>query len=263
MIFRDRIIWITGASTGIGEALADELSQKGAKLILSARNIEKLQQVQAQCQNPQQHQVIPLDLAEIETINRAVTQVLEEFTQIDILIHCGGVSQRALAQDTDLSVDYQIMAINYFGAIALTKALLPTMLKQQFGQIVVISSIVGKFGTPLRSAYAASKHALHGFFESLQAEVYDAGIRVTMVCPGFIKTDISCHALTGEGKPHGIMDTAQAQGMDVRICAQKIVKAIQQQKPEVLIGGKELLGVDLKRFFPGLFRYLIRRSKVT
>jgi dehydrogenase/reductase SDR family protein 7B len=263
MIFRDRTIWITGASSGIGEALAYELSQNGANLILSARNADKLQQVKSQCLNSQQHRVVPLDLAEVDTIDAAVTQVLSEITQIDILIHCGGVSQRALAQDTDLSVDYQIMAINYFGAIALTKALLPTMIKQQSGQIVIISSVVGKFGTPLRSAYAASKHALHGFFESLQAEVYEAGIRVTMVCPGFIKTDVSRHALTGEGKPYGTMDTAQAQGMDGRVCAQKIVKAIQQQKPEVLIGGKELLGVYLKRFVPGLFRYFIRRSKVT
>lgn len=121
MRIRDRIIWITGASSGIGEALAYELSQNGAKLILSARNAEKLEKVKSQCLNPQQHQVIPLDLADVETINGAVTPVLREITQIDILIHCGGVSQRALVQDTALSVDYQIMAINYFGAIALFK----------------------------------------------------------------------------------------------------------------------------------------------
>jgi dehydrogenase/reductase SDR family protein 7B len=263
MTFDAQIIWITGALSGIGEALAYELSQAGARLILSARNVEKLHQVKSRCPNPQQHWVIPLDLADTNTLDAAVTQVFQEVEKIDVLIHCGGVSQRALAQETDLAVDRRIMEINYFGTVALTKSILPSMRQHQSGQIVVISSVVGKFGTPLRSAYAASKHALHGFFDSLRAEVYDAGIRVMLVCPGFIKTDVSRHALTGKGEAYGKLDEAQAKGMEVRVCAKRIVRAMEQQKEEVYIGGKEVWGVYLKRLFPRLFSRLIRRSKVT
>jgi dehydrogenase/reductase SDR family protein 7B len=263
MTFTSQIIWITGASSGIGEALAYELSQAGARLILSARSVEKLHQVKSRCPNPQQHWVIPLDLADTNTLDAAVTQVFKEVEKVDVLIHCGGVSQRALVQDTDLAVDRRIMEINYFGAVALTKSVLPSMRQHQSGQIVVISSVVGKFGTAPRSAYAASKHALHGFFDSLRAEVYDAGIRVMLVCPGFIRTDVSRHALTGKGEAYGKLDKAQAKGMDVRVCAKKIVRAMEQQKEEGYIGGKEVWGVYLKRLFPRLFNRVIRRSKVT
>lgn len=263
MAFNAQIVWITGASSGIGEALAYELSQEGARLILSARNLKKLRQVKSRCINPQQHWVIPLDLANTATLNAAVTQVFREVNRVDVLIHCGGVSQRAFAQDTDLAVDRRIMEINYFGAVALTKLILPSMLQHQSGYLVVISSVVGKFGTPLRSAYAASKHALHGFFDSLRAEVYETGIRITLVCPGFIKTDVSLHALTAEGAPYGKMDAAQANGMEVRVCAQRVVRAMHHQTEEVLIGGKEVWVVYLKRLFPRWFNRLIRRSKVT
>ncbi len=169
MSFYSQTIWITGASSGIGEALVYELSQQGAILILSARNIEQLQQVKSQCSNSQQHQVIPLDLTDTKSLESAVTQVLKGVEKIDILIHCGGISQRSLVQDTDLAVDRQIMETNYFGTSALTKGIVPSMLQHQSGQIVVISSVVGYFGTLFRSAYAASKHALHGFFDSLRA----------------------------------------------------------------------------------------------
>jgi dehydrogenase/reductase SDR family member 7B len=136
------------------------------------------------------------------------------------------------------------------------------MLARRTGQIVVISSVVGRFGTPFRSAYAASKHALHGFFESLRAELYDQGIRVTMICPGFVATELSVNALTGDGSPLGRMDKGQQVGMDPARCAAKIVKAIEAEQNEVYIGGKETLGVYLQRFVPDLFAKIIRRVPV-
>jgi short-subunit dehydrogenase len=155
------------------------------------------------------------------------------------------------------------METNFFGTVSLTRALLPSMLDRRSGRIAVISSVAGKFGTPLRSAYSASKHALHGFFESLRAEVYTQGITVTLVCPGFIRTNISINALTANGTPQGTMDSAQAGGMSPDACAAKIVAAVEKGRPEVYIGGKELLGIYLNRFVPGLFRRIIRKTRVT
>jgi short-subunit dehydrogenase len=182
---------------------------------------------------------------------------------VDILINNGGISQRSLAMKTPLDVDRMIMETNFFGTVSLTKAILPSMTERRSGRIAVISSLVGKFGTPLRSTYSASKHALHGFFESLRAEVWGLGIGVTLVCPGFIRTNISINALTGDGSPQGSMDEAQAHGMPPDACARKIIAAVKKGKPEVYIGGKELMGVYIKRFAPGLFGRIIRKTKVT
>lgn len=257
-----KTIWITGASSGIGEALAQELSARGARLVLSARREDRLEEVRARCHGAERHIIQRLDLAESETHADAVAQVISEVGGIDIMVHNGGISQRSLVQDTDLSVDRRIMEVNFFGTVSLTKALLPAMLEKEAGHFVVISSLVGKFGTPLRSAYAASKHALHGFFESLQAEAWEQGIRVTMVCPGFIRTEISTKALKGDGSAHATMDEALAKGMPRDVCARKIANAIRAQKAELIVGGRETAGVWVKRFFPALFRNAIRKVKV-
>jgi short-subunit dehydrogenase len=162
-----------------------------------------------------------------------------------------------------MDVVRRIMEVNFFGTVAVTQAVLPGMLTRGRGHIVVISSLVGKFGTPQRSVYAASKHALHGFFDSLRAEVHDRGLRVTIICPGFIRTDVSVNALTGDGSQHGTMDDVQAQGMTPAACASRIVRAVEQEKQEAYIGGREVLGVYAKRFVPRLFNRVIRRMKVT
>jgi len=164
--------------------------------------------------------------------------------------------------DTRLEVDRRIMEVNFFGAVTLTKLILPSMLSRKSGHIVVISSVMGKLGTPYRTAYAASKHALHGFFDSLRAELWDQGIRVTMVCPGFVRTNISINALKGDGSTFGSIDAAQAAGMGPEDCAEKIVRAIEAERNEVYMGGKEILGVYLQRFVPDLFEKIIRKVKV-
>ncbi|EIM78033.1 short-chain dehydrogenase/reductase sdr [Nitritalea halalkaliphila LW7] len=256
------VAWITGASSGIGEALAYTLNLKGYRLILSARNEAALNRVAAQCSSPEEVQILPLDLAKTSLAAHYVEQALGFFGQIDLLVNNGGISQRSLVEETELEVDRRIMEVNYFGTIALTKALLPHFMERRSGHIATVSSLVGKFGTPYRSAYAASKHALHGFFDSLRAELHPHPIHVTLICPGFIHTQVSVNALTGKGQQLGQMDEAQANGMSAAACAAAIASAIRKKKQEVTIGGKERFGVLLKRFFPGLFSKLITRTRV-
>lgn len=257
-----KIIWITGASSGIGETLAYELNRQGARLLLSARRTEELERVKSKCPRPEQVQLLPLNLAKADALAGKVEEALGLCKQIDIMVHNGGISQRSLARETDLSVDRQLMAVNYFGTIALTKTLLPHFLERNGGHFVVISSLVGKFGSPYRSSYAASKHALHGYFDSLRAEENQNGLQVSIVCPGFIRTQISINALTADGSKLGEMDEAQAKGLSPEDCARAIARAIEGNKDELYVGGKEVGGVYLHRLLPGLFRRFIGKVKV-
>ncbi len=264
MYFKGKTIWITGASSGLGEALAYAFSKEGAKLILSSRSRTKLVGVQKKClPSAQAVHVEPLDLEDLHSVKIAAQNVLERFPKIDILINNGGISQRSLVKNTGIEVDKRIMDINYLGTIALTKEVLPSMLMHKLGQIVVISSLVGKFGTPLRSSYAASKHALHGFFDSLRAETLNDNIKVTMICPGYIHTNISYNALVGDGSAQNTLDDAQANGMSPEKFSKKALHAIRKEKNEVYIGGKERFGVYIKRFFPKLLNKIVAKVKVT
>jgi short-subunit dehydrogenase len=257
----NQIIWITGASSGIGEALAYELSKAGAKLILSSRRKEELVRVKNNCKNPEKIKVLLIDLADKANLTQITKQAIQIYGRLDILINNAGISQRSLVAETLLSVDRQIMEVNYFANIALTKSVLQSMLDNKSGHIVNISSLVGKFGTPYRSAYAASKHALHGFYDSMRAELWSSNIKVTLICPGFIKTNVSINALDKEGNKTREMDDAQANGMLPEVAALKIIKAIKKEKEEVFIGGKEVYAVYLKRFLPSLFSKIIKKAK--
>ena len=254
MKLQHKTIWITGASSGIGEAMALELSKRNNKLILSGRNKKKLEQIKSEISNSlSECEIITFDLANKNEIERAVEEVLKKHTNIDLLVNNGGISQRSFAKETDIDVDRKIMEINYFGNIYLTKKVLPSMIQKGSGQIAVTSSIVGKFGFPLRTAYSASKHALYGFYESLRLEVKEHNIDVSIICPGRIRTNISYHALDKKGKEHGKMDEGQEKGMPAIKSAKKIIKGLENGKKEILVGGKELIMVYLKRFVPSLF----------
>lgn len=253
-------VWITGASSGIGEALAYAFRQAGARLVLSARRSDELSRVQSRCGGEAHARVLPLDVTNSAEIADRTCAAREMFGGIDVLVNNAGVTQRSLVKDTELDVYRKLMEVNFFGAVALTKAVLPAMIEARNGHIVVISSLVGKFGTPLRSGYAAAKHALHGFFDSLRAEVSRYGIRVMLVCPGYIRTDISLHALRGDGGFHGKMDSGQASGMPVEKCAAQILKALARGKEEIYVGNRDKYIVYLKRFFPGKFSRMIARS---
>jgi dehydrogenase/reductase SDR family member 7B len=261
MRFQDKIVWITGASSGIGEALAYQFANEGAKLIISARREEELQRVKQNISS--ECFVISIDITDNALIANAVNTAIQYYGKIDILVNNAGISQRALAIDTQEVVDRKIMEVNYFGTINFTKQIIPHMIKAGGGQIAVITSLVGKFGFPLRSAYAASKHALHGFFETLQLELKPHKIYTTIICPGRIKTHVSLNALNGDGSIYGKMDEGQDKGMSADDCAQKILSCIYQRKPEVYIGGVDILMVYFKRYLPSLFYLIASKIKAT
>ena len=263
MGFNNKKVWITGASSGIGEALAYAFAKEGAHLILSSRRATELEKVKNNCPEPSKVSIQVLDMTHHEKIPEITGKVLQKLGNIDVLINNAGISQRSYVKDTDFSVIKRIMDINFLGTVALTKAVLPSMLAQQSGHLVAISSLVGKFGTPLRSAYAASKHALHGFFDSLRAESIHDNIKVTLICPGYIHTQISFNAVEGDGSKHNKMDPGQANGMAVDVFAKKAVRAIERGKNEVVIGGRETFSVYAKRFVPGLFSKIITRVNTT
>jgi len=262
-MYQNQVIWITGASSGIGKALAAELAREGAKLVLSARKVEVLEELKNTLPNAAVHLVLPLDLEHSENFEALAKEVYEVMGAIDVLINNGGMSQRSGVGETSLEVDRRIMEVNFFGNVALTKAVLPYFRKQKSGHFVVISSIAGKFGFFLRSAYSASKHALHGFYESLMLEEERNNIHVTIACPGKINTNISLNALNSEGEKHGEMDHNQSTGMSAEVCALQLIKAMKKGKKEVLIGNKEIKAVKLKRFFPRLFWKVIRKQSAT
>jgi dehydrogenase/reductase SDR family protein 7B len=260
---KDKVVWITGASSGIGEALVYAYSQLGARLIISSRNRDELFRVKNGCKNKINVHVLSLDLENTAALADKAEEAIRIFGKVDLLINSGGISQRSLALETELAVEQRLMNVNFWGTVVLSKAVLPLMIANGGGQIVCISSLVGKFGTKLRSAYAASKHALHGYFDSVRSELFDQGIHITLVCPGFIKTKVTLNALTSNGSPQGTMDRAQENGMPAEECAKLIVNAVRLRKEEVYIGGKEVKGVWLKRFFPLRFSKYLRTAKVT
>ena len=264
MNFQNKVIWITGASSGIGRALAIELSNQDALLIISARSKAALEAVKKSCKNPSNVWVLPLDLEAHSSFIKITATAIQIFGRIDILVNNGGISQRSLAIETNISVDKRIMEVNYTGTVALTKTILPHFIENKKGQFVVTTSMVGLIGTPLRSSYAASKHALHGFFDSLRAEVFDYNIAVTLICPGFVSTNISMNALTGDGTSQQKMDAATANGISPERFAKLMAKAIDSKKEEAYIAGfKEKLGVYVKRWFPRVFSVMIRKLSVT
>lgn len=261
MRFSGQVVWITGASAGIGEACARAFAREGAQLALSSRRAEELERVRLTCDRADDHLVVPLDLARCETFPAAVAEVLARRGHVDVLLNNGGVSQRSLAADAALEVERALMEVNYFGPVALTKALLPAMQARRSGHVAVVSSVMGFLGTPGRSTYAAAKHALHGYFDSLRAEVWREGIHVTLVCPGYVRTAVSDNAVGPTGEKHGRTDGTHMTGIAPEQCAAAIVRGVARRREEVYVGGKEVAGIYLKRFAPWLLSRIVRRMK--
>ncbi len=259
--FNNKVVWITGASSGIGEALVHSFANEGAIVVLSARRADELHRVQTAAKLDDTNSlIISFDLENTSNASEYIDLIIQKFGRIDVLINNGGMSQRALSSETPIDLERKIMEINYFSATNLTKAVLPFMLKQKSGQVVVISSIAGKFGFYLRSSYSAAKHALHGYFESFRLETEKQGIKTLIVCPGKIKTNISNSAVLADGKTHNQMDPSHQNAMSAEQCAAIILSAIKNGKEEILIGGKELKAVGLKRYFPKIFGKIIRKQ---
>ncbi|MBN2664702.1 MAG: SDR family oxidoreductase [Bacteroidales bacterium] len=264
MKINNKNIWITGASSGIGRGLSVEMSKYNTTIVLSARNVIELEKVKFECeQNGAKCIIQKIDLSNPEEIISATENVFSKIKNVDILVNNGGISQRAFSYETDISVDRRIMEVNYFGSITLTKLVLPKMIEQKSGYILAVSSIVGAFGFPLRSAYSASKHALHGFYETLYFEVKKYNINVSVVLPGRVKTDVSKNALTKNGTKYGKMDDGQDSGISVEKCAKKIIKGINKNKKEMAVGGSELAMLFVKRRLPFIFNMIVNKIKPT
>ena len=255
---KNKVVWITGASSGIGQALAFAMAKEGAKLVLSSRREQELNEVAKKCAC--EVLILPLDLSDQSKFNNLAKQVVEHFGSIDVLINNGGISQRSEAAQTSLEVDRKLMEVNYFGAAALTKAVLPIMQQQKSGHLVAISSLSGKFGFFLRSAYSASKFALVGFYESLRLEEEKNNIKVSIVFPGFVHTNISQNALSGDGQKHAKLDNNQKGGISSEKCARDIIRGIKKDKHEIISGGSEKWGILVNRLFPNLFYRILRKK---
>lgn len=259
----NKIVWITGASDGIGKALAEQMAEAGCRIILTARSVNKLNTVKESLRG-EGHLVYPMDLLKVDLIHDAVEEVLAKVGAIDILVNNAGISQRSLTKETTLEVDRKIMEINHFAKVALTKSVLPHMIKRKQGMIVSISSVAGKIGVPMRSAYSAAKHALIGFMDSLRAEIHEDNIKIMIVTPGSVQTNVSKNALEGDGKAHGVTDPAIANGIPVDECAKAIVRGIKNETPELMIArGKEKFAVYARRFYPKLLFKMMTKIKAT
>ncbi|GHF23526.1 oxidoreductase [Kordiimonas sediminis] len=267
-MFSNTTVWITGASSGIGEAFAKKIVTDGASLILSARNEAELNRVKGECQAlapDAKILVLPMDVTD-EASMPAKVEAAKNFTgRIDYLFNNAGISQRSLAVDTTMDTYRKLFEVDVFGQIALTKLVLPIMINQGSGHMMVTASVAGKIGVPYRTGYCAAKHAMMGFFDALRAEVAGNNIKVTTITPGFIQTNISKNALKGDGTEFGRTDTNIATGMPVDTCIDVILAKMKKGEPEILVAqGKEAQAVWLKRFFPkALFKAVVNMGKPT
>lgn len=257
-----KTIWVTGASSGIGKSLVLLLSNYPCNLIISSRNESELIKAKESCQDPTKVAVLPLDLKNHDEMGAICEKAVGIFGKVDILVNNAGISQRSLILETDMSVYKKLIDIDYLGTVALSKAILPHFIAQKSGHFVTVTSLMGKFGSPYRSGYCGAKHALHGFFDVLRMEHEKDGIKVTMICPGFVQTNVAKNALTGDGSPQMDDDVATQNGITPELAAKKIIASIVKNKFEAYIGGKEIMGIYLKRFFPKLLHKMVLKSQV-
>ncbi|XP_037019097.2 dehydrogenase/reductase SDR family member 7B isoform X3 [Artibeus jamaicensis] len=258
---QDAVVVVTGATSGLGRECAKVFYAAGAKLVLCGRNREALEELTkelaaSQATKVQTHRpfTVTFDLTDPGAVVAATAEILQCFGYVDVLINNAGVSYRGAILDTTTDVDKRVMETNYFGPVALTKALLPSMIKRRQGHIVAISSIQGKISIPFRSAYAASKHATQAFFDCLRAEMEQYEIKVTIISPGYIHTNLSLNAITADGSRYGVMDKTTAEGrMPVEV-AQDVLTAVVKKKKDVILADLlPSLAIYLRTLAPGLF----------
>lgn len=259
--YTGKTVWITGASSGIGEALAYAFAARGARLVLSARRAERLERV-ARASGARDTLIVPLDLSRLDELPGRADEVLSKMGAVDIMVHNAGVGQRSAVVDTDFAVDRKMMETNYLGPVALSKALLPSMLERKQGSFVVVSSVLGLMSAKQRSGYCASKHALHGYFNALRAELSAEGISVLLVCPGHVSTEFSERALEGDGSAHGVVDKSTASGLSAGETARRTLNALDRGEAEVYVAKWENWAVYLNRYAPSLMRRAIAHVKM-
>jgi len=252
MIFKDKVVIITGATSGIGEACAEVFGRQGAKIAITGRNPQKLEQTTLKLQS-KNIEVLPIlaDAGSEADNQRMAEETLSHFGRIDILINNAGISMRALFEDLDMEVFRKVMDTNFYGTVYATKYCLPAILAAK-GSIVGISSINGYRGTPARTAYTASKYAMNGFFESLRTEVMKKGIHVLVVAPGFTASNIRNTALTADGSSQGESPRDEAKMMTSEEVAEHILKATLKRKRDIVLTSQGKLAVFLNKWMPGI-----------
>ncbi|UPK68759.1 SDR family oxidoreductase [Chitinophaga filiformis] len=259
MNFEHKVVWIIGASSGIGLGLVKAFAAQKARLIISSRDSAALTAVAEQLEGHTTCTVLPADMTDHPGLAQIAEHAISAYGHIDIVIHSAGVGQRSAAIDTQLPVYRRLMELNFFGPLTLTQHLLPHFRKQGHGHVVAVSSMSGLMGFPLRSGYVASKHALKGYFETLQVEHTLDNFYVTIVSPGRIKTGLSLSALTGNGTPYDKMDKGQLHGIPVNECAHRILKAISKKKKHVIIARSERLLYWLRMLIPPAYYRIARK----
>lgn len=258
-----KVVWITGASSGIGKAIAYECAAQGAQVVLTARRIDELENVRLGLAQPEQHISVVADITDNVQVEAAYQKVLAEKGRIDWLINNAGLSLRALIAETSMETERAIMEVDYFSQVFLTKTVLPTFLQQKSGRIVFISSVAGLLGTQYRASYSAAKGAIHMWANSLRAEVAEQGVHISVIFPGFVKTNVSINALNGEGKPRAIQDEAIENGLSATDFARQTIHSLQRGEEYIVVGGlKEKLGVWVSRISPKLLYKMIRKTTV-
>ncbi len=259
----NKVVWITGASGGIGEGLAYRAVARGAKLVLTARRASELERVRLACPRPQDVAVLAQDLTALADADALVRQAAAFFGPVDVLVNNAGLSQRTVALETSMDSCRRIMELDFFAPVALSKAVMPGMLERGGGHVVVVSSVFGHIAMARRSSYAAAKHALHGYFDCARVELGHRGVNFTLACPGFVSTDVSRNALMADGQPYGQVDADIGKGMSPEACAERIWRAVEANRPEVVVAGKERIAVYFKRFLPlSWYTAFARRLKV-
>eukprot|EP00039_Didymoeca_costata_P003167 m.65697 g.65697 ORF g.65697 m.65697 type:complete len:312 (-) comp11752_c0_seq4:134-1069(-) len=255
----NKVVWITGASSGIGEALAIEFAKSKAKLVLSARSKDKLEHVASLCvaasSASENVSVLVLDLtAGTAELQRKCTEAKQIYKTVDILVNCAGISMREDALSTSLETDRRIMEVNFMSPVVLTKSILPDMINKKRGYIININSVQGKLGLPFRTTYSASKHALTGYMDGLRGELDCKGIRVLNVFPGYVRTNLSINAVRGDGSKHGELDENTAKGMSPTVLAVRVLQALADGKQEIVesdISAK--VGILIRTLMPAVF----------
>lgn len=248
---KDKVVIITGGSSGIGKALAIEFGKLGAKIVITGRNEARLNEVgQALDQINAPNLCLALDVSNEKDNEQLVKETIKSFGKIDILINNAGISMRALLEEIDLKVFKKVMDINFNGTLYATKYCLPHILASK-GSIVGISSINGYRGTPARTAYTASKYAMNGFFEALRTEVMHRGVHILVACPGFTGTNIRNAALTADGTSQGDSPRDEGKMMTAEAVAQGIIKAIKKRKRDIVFTTQGKLAVFLNKWMPG------------
>ncbi|XP_023674955.1 dehydrogenase/reductase SDR family member 7B isoform X1 [Paramormyrops kingsleyae] len=258
---QDAVVVITGASSGLGKECARVFHAAGAKLILCGRNrnllqelVEELGAVADSKHKTYTASIVTFDLSKVEEVAQAAEDILKCHGYVDVLINNAGISFRGNILNTHIDVHKEVMEINYFGPIALTQAILPSMVQRQRGQVVVISSIQGKISIPFRSAYAASKHATQAYFDCLRAELEQYGIKVSVLSPGYIRTSLSLNAVTGNGSKYGVLDRNTAEGRDPWEVAGAVLEATERRRKDAMMAGAiPCLAVYIRTLWPSLF----------